>query len=125
MMICLFLLYTSNSWIGVTVLFPVPTSPTITKWLEKSMESRIEKIGSFGLAFLGVPCACGSPSLSKGTGSRDGETFGSSLAKKSSDAPSPSPKWREINQPTHNIDMGREFWTPLVARVLERPCPLS
>ena len=34
------------------VLFPVPTSPIITKWSENSIESRIEKIGSFGTRSL-------------------------------------------------------------------------
>ena len=48
MIICLLLPLSSNSWIGVTVLFPVPTSPMMTKWSEKSIESRIENIGRSG-----------------------------------------------------------------------------
>ena len=41
----------SNSWIGVTVLFPVPTSPMITKWSEKSILSSMLNIGRSGLFF--------------------------------------------------------------------------
>ncbi len=48
MMIRLLLPLSSNSWMGVTVLFPVPTSPMMTKWSEKSILSRMENIGRSG-----------------------------------------------------------------------------
>ena len=55
------------------MLFPVPTSPMITKWSVKSIESMMEKIGRFGL----VPSFAGEASKA---GFREGRMPGSSLA---------------------------------------------
>src|SRR5213594_536474 len=64
MKICLLPFDNSYSRIGVTVLFPVPTSPMITKCSEKSIESRVERIGSFGPGGLSVVFCCLPSSLS-------------------------------------------------------------
>jgi len=89
MTICLLPFDNSNSRIGVTVLFPVPTSPMITKCSEKSIESRIEKIGSFGPGGLSVVFFCWPSSLSSWTAGKRSpkSTIGSLPAKGASSPP--------------------------------------
>src|SRR5438034_587071 len=70
------------SWIGVTVLFPVPTSPIIRKCFEKSIESRIEKMGSFDSGRLSADFSAWPSTLPPSTaGKRSAKSTSSFTAK--------------------------------------------
>src|SRR5947199_10681916 len=67
---------------GVTVLFPVPTSPIIRKCFEKSIESRIEKMGSFDAGRLSADFSAWPSTLPPGTaGKRSAKSTSSFPAK--------------------------------------------
>ena len=100
MTICLLPFDNSYSRMGVTVLFPVPPSPMITKCSEKSIESRIEKIGSFGPGGSSVVFCSWTTSLSSCTaGKRSPKSIIGSLPAKGDSSPPEYHSRRGRNKP--------------------------